>query len=379
MAHLMKHTKAATGQLFGHYDRGKEHIGNPDIDINRTKLNYNLGPDHGMSQGDFLRKRCQEVRCQNRKDVNVMCSWVVTVPKDLPADEHKLFFQETYNFLSEKYGENNVVSAYVHMDETTPHIHFAFVPVVPDRRRGGYKVSAKDAITKTDLQKMHPALQAHLEDKMGHEINVMNEATKNGNKSIIELKREKALQDAEKALEARKEFDMINIQLMAVRAEYEAKKAYVNAADKISNVSMMYPDSVQITEKGLVHKQKYVMVPAELWEARHVSVNEKNYLKGMNEKLEEQIKAIKESDPVCQIEDLTKKLDAAEGRIKNLRENLARANKETALLKKAFEKDPDLKVAVLTAIKQAKQQDQMPQPRFESYKKSPKSLIDWDR
>lgn len=378
MAHIQKYNRGAMGHILSHYDRSKDNLGD-DIDKERTELNYNLAVNQPLKQLDFVHKRLTEVKIQNRKDVNIFCDWVVTAPKDLPGEEHKLFFQETYNFFAKKYGPENVISAYVHMDETMPHIHFAFIPVVPDPRRGGYKISAKEAITRTDLQKMHPALQEHLEHKLGHEVSILNGATKDGNKSIIELKRETAIQNVEKAQEARKELDMVNIQLMTAKAEYEAKKAYVSEADKISNVSMMYPDEAKVIEKGLVHKQKFVTVPAELWEAKHISVNEKNYLKGMNEKLEEQIKAIRDSDPLRQIEDLTKKLDVAEGKIKNLRENLARANKETALLKKVFEKNPDLKVAVLTAINQAKQQDQMPQPRFESYTKTPHKSIEWER
>ena len=41
----------------------------------------------------------------------------------------ELFFEETYAFLSERYGAQNVISAYVHLDERSPHMHFAFVPV----------------------------------------------------------------------------------------------------------------------------------------------------------------------------------------------------------------------------------------------------------
>ena len=130
MAHMMKHTKASCGHMFAHFDRKAEHISNENLDRTRTHLNYNLATHQQMDQGEFVRQRCSEVRCQNRKDVNVMVSWVVTAPKDLPEAEHKAFFQASYDFLQKRYGRENVVSAYVHMDEVTPHMHFAFVPVV---------------------------------------------------------------------------------------------------------------------------------------------------------------------------------------------------------------------------------------------------------
>lgn len=110
-----------------------------------THLNYNLADEfQPLPQDEFLRKRLGEVRCQRRADVNVMCDWVITKPQDVPENETKKFFQLTFDYLCYRYGEKNVISAYVHMDETTPHLHFSFIPVVPDKKRDGYKVSAKN-------------------------------------------------------------------------------------------------------------------------------------------------------------------------------------------------------------------------------------------
>ena len=107
--------------MFSHYDRQKEHYGNENIDVLKTHLNYNLAVHQEMEQGAFVKQRCSEVRMQNRKDVNVMCAWVVTAPKDLQEDEHKQFFEETYNFLENRYGKDNVISAWVHNDDIIPH------------------------------------------------------------------------------------------------------------------------------------------------------------------------------------------------------------------------------------------------------------------
>ena len=49
-------------------------------------------------------------------------------------EQIKQFFELSYKFLSERYGEQNVISAYVHMDETTPHMHFLFIPIVDDKK-----------------------------------------------------------------------------------------------------------------------------------------------------------------------------------------------------------------------------------------------------
>jgi hypothetical protein len=125
MAHVQKFTKAATAHMFKHFERAKNEQGeyvkftNQSIDLEKSHLNYNLAPERNMSQGEFARKRCSDdgVRCMNRKDVNVMCSWIVTAPRNLAEENHRLFFEEAYKFLAKRYGEENVVSAYVHMDE----------------------------------------------------------------------------------------------------------------------------------------------------------------------------------------------------------------------------------------------------------------------
>lgn len=214
MAHLMKSTRGATGGLTRHFERYKNEkgeylkFGNQEIDIQKTNLNYNLAEE--KNQLEFIKKRTSEVRCLNRKDVNVMASWVITLPESIKTQEdQRLFFEESYNFLEKKYGKENVISSYVHLDETTPHMHFAFIPVVRDKKRGDLKVSAKECITRNDLKQFHPQLEAHMKRVFGREIGILNEKTKEGNKAIDELKRGTA----------QKELDSLKIDLQAFKDE----------------------------------------------------------------------------------------------------------------------------------------------------------------
>ena len=123
-----------------------------------------------------------------RADVNVMCDWIVTAPKELTPEELPLFFNETYKFLNDRYGKENVISAYVHMDETTPHIHYAFVPVVIDKKKGIPKLSAKERITRKDLNTFHPYLTKHMTAVFGRDIGIQNDATALGNQTIKQLR-----------------------------------------------------------------------------------------------------------------------------------------------------------------------------------------------
>lgn len=124
------------GDMLAHYDR--THLSSTsNIDESRTPLNYDLAAaDPPLPPLDFLHKRLGEIKVLKRANVNVMCDWVITAPELLTPEELPLFFSECYKFLNDRYGKENVITAPVHMDETSPHIHYAFVPVVIDKKKG---------------------------------------------------------------------------------------------------------------------------------------------------------------------------------------------------------------------------------------------------
>lgn len=240
MAHVEKFAISAVGHMCDHYERGRDvKRSNENIDSSRTPQNYNLGPARELSQVDFIRQRTGEVKCQKRADVKVMCDWVITIPKDFQAahpHREREFFERTYEFLASRYGEKNVISAYVHKDEVTPHMHFAFVPVTEDKRRGGFKVSAKEVLTRTDLRTFHGDLQAHIEKTLGVEVNVLNEATKDGNQSIAELKRKSA----------KERLDEINAKIDRVNEKINGYKERINALSAAYSARKEFLDSPAI-------------------------------------------------------------------------------------------------------------------------------------
>ena len=67
-----------------------------------------------------------------RDDVKASANWIV-FPEELteaPLWATERFFEATTALLNDRYGQENAVAAVVHYDETTPHLHYAFVPVV---------------------------------------------------------------------------------------------------------------------------------------------------------------------------------------------------------------------------------------------------------
>lgn len=228
MANAQKYNRAAVGHLGKHYERGVNEnrelvkFGNQDINPELSHLNYNLAPNRNSSQVDFINQRISEVHCLNRKDVNVMCSWVVTFPKNLSQDKEREFFEQTYEFLKNRYGgEQNVISSYVHKDEKQPHMHFAFIPVIFDNKKNIEKVSAKEVVNRKDLQTFHKDLSKNLELYFGYDVGILNDATKEGNKSIQELKQKTAIERIAEIREQRKQVQDMLIEVMQKKSSVD--------------------------------------------------------------------------------------------------------------------------------------------------------------
>ncbi|MBZ5978897.1 plasmid recombination protein [Leuconostoc gelidum subsp. gelidum] len=180
MAHLKKNTRGAVPGLAVHFERKTDHHTNKEIDVSKTYLNQELMAD-GSDMLSRFNARLNDVYCMKRDDVKALATWIVTLPEELaeaPYEQQSAFFEATSNFLNERYGQENAVAAVVHYDETTPHLHYAFVPVVFDDKKSRYKVSAKEVLTRHDLQSFHEDLDQHLKKVLPfYEQGILNNKT----------------------------------------------------------------------------------------------------------------------------------------------------------------------------------------------------------
>jgi len=175
--------------LIRHNERLVQNPTNADIDKSKLNDNYFLSPDRGITSYDYFLKRKSECYLYGRDDVKVAFSWIVSLPQDVIKGHEDLFFYNVYDFLCERYGEENVISCTVHKDETTPHLHFLALPIVNDPKRGGEKFCMKDVLTRRELRNFHPDLQRYLKNN-GVSGTVMSGITKRqgGNRTVAELK-----------------------------------------------------------------------------------------------------------------------------------------------------------------------------------------------
>lgn len=131
---------------------------NPDIDWERSKENYSLHQARSVEQTFYqaVKERIEELDLPRavRKDAVVMSQALFTSDhgffENLSNEEQRRYFEKCYEWAKAQFGEKNVISATVHLDEYTPHMHVNFVPITEDGR-----LSAKEVLTPARIREMH--------------------------------------------------------------------------------------------------------------------------------------------------------------------------------------------------------------------------------
>ena len=128
-----------------HNERTKEkYASNPDVDTSRSHLNFHLITPEQKYRAEAERQ-IKDAGCRTRSDsVRVVEALVTATPeffKGKKKDEIKAYFQEALDFIKQNQNPETIISAVVHMDEKTPHMHLCFVPLTADKR-----LSAKEIV-----------------------------------------------------------------------------------------------------------------------------------------------------------------------------------------------------------------------------------------
>lgn len=121
-----------------HNERTKEkYASNPDIDPSRSHLNFHLVEPERRYRAEAERQ-IREAGCRTRSDSVRLVEALVTASPEFfqgkKKAEIKAFFQEAVTFIQKHQAPKTIISAAVHMDEKTPHMHLSFVPLTEDGR-----------------------------------------------------------------------------------------------------------------------------------------------------------------------------------------------------------------------------------------------------
>jgi len=231
-------------------------ITNEEIDQFKTHENYDL-VESDLNLYQRVKSRVDEVRPISRIQKNSVVDYsnIITVPQEQfdkwGVEKSKKYLEEVYNYFCKEFGKENVVSAKVHLDETTPHMHLHFVPVSEVG-----KLQARSVMTPVRINKIHDEAPKYLQEK-GFDV-VRGKGKTDKSLEIKEFKIDK-LKEERQVLEA---------EINAIEGKLEHLKGNVNTLENINAIKTVpipfssklsisaneYKDLVDVAQNGIRDK-----------------------------------------------------------------------------------------------------------------------------
>lgn len=277
--HITKHKNGTRGQQ-RHNERkeGQKHS-NRRIDPTRTKDNVWLTPDDGRTFNERIELILEENYTGKRKVRSTavkMCEITVQIGGDLAEngteEEQVEALKQAFEELKETYGETNIVSAVIHVDETTPHLHFDFVPI---SKSGG--LSAREVVgdraqmRKTQarfleaMQKRCP--ECKFERKKDGAMNGMEQKLYEKMTAALKAKeteiwdREEEVEDRE--IKVEKQENQLNALQATLQAKEQALIARERQVEKDEDGVVFDRDAVQAREAKLAERAQELRAQEE--------------------------------------------------------------------------------------------------------------------
>ena len=251
VCHMEKYHKTDIAPIEKENERDENYEAkNPQINRDLTIGNYHI-IRREESYTDYINQRLAENNLKPRKDAVLMCSFVIGSDREFFQDkfpqEEDEFFTEATRYFAEKYGTENIISAVVHMDETTPHLHLNLIPISDGR------LCAKDLFCPKNLRELQTELHERVGRKNGLERGKINSQAEH--LSSAEFKAKKIVEQAEaenKRLTqanatARKEFDKTQQEIRKatrerdeIIAKRDAEANYSHALEEAKSGTVSY-------------------------------------------------------------------------------------------------------------------------------------------
>ncbi len=291
--HMDKFKKEAVRGIQSHNNRERESHSNPDIDYSKSQGNYDL---HGQKAeyAQAIQNRIDDLLLVKavRKDAVQMCGLIVSSDRaffeKLTPEDTRRFFKESKAFLTAFVGPENVISAMVHMDEKTPHMHFLHVPVTPEG-----KLSAKTLYTRESLKKLQTELPRHLQS-LGFDVQRGVEQEPGAAKKHLDTREFKQQQEAVRSLE--KEAASVSNSLEQRKQEEAAAQERVQAiqqqaweAEKELSVQAAIPQASMFNFKAVLEIAQAIIA------RQKKALAEKSILVANNQKLQAEVKSLHET------------------------------------------------------------------------------------
>lgn len=277
--HITKHKNGTRGQQ-RHNERkeGQKHR-NRNIDPTRTKDNVWLTPDDGKTFNERIESILEENytgKCKVRSTAVRMCEITVQIGGDLAEngteEEQVEALKQAFEELRDQYGEKNIVSAVIHVDETTPHLHFDFVPITPKGGLSAREVVGDRAQMRKTQARFLEAMQqrvpsAKFERKKDNQFNGLEQKTFERMTAALKAKeaevwdREDEVEDRE--IKVEKQENQLNALQATLQAKEQALIARERQVEKDEDGVVFDRDAVQAREAKLAERAQELRAQEE--------------------------------------------------------------------------------------------------------------------
>lgn len=245
--------KGGGGGLQAHMDRSAKRHSNEDIDHSRTHLNFDVIPPPNTSWLEAANHKIEQGYTGTRKirsDAVRICEGLATASHgwmvSKSPEEQRRFFDDVVDFLAQEYGRENLLFATVHMDEKTPHMHFAFVPLTKDGRLSAYEVLGN----RKDLSALQDRYHGFLVSRGWSDLERGERGSSARHRTVAEYKKEQALLAAD---------------IAQAKAE-SIKQDLDNLASQMEAVDMADAEIDAIPVRPVRFNRELVTVPRDAWE-----------------------------------------------------------------------------------------------------------------
>lgn len=259
--HMQKFKANGVKGIQFHNQREQESKTNPDIYKSKSHLNYDLHNKVNIDFNKTVKEKIENNVITNRairKDAVFMCNFVVTSDKKffdgLTDQQQKKFFEKSYEFFKDRYGEKNIVSANIHLDEKTPHMHLSLVPVTED-----HKLSAKRLFDCKELRSLQDHFPKYIKE---HGFDLERGIDVEGKNKHIETQKFKVMEIENKVKDLEQQRDSIQSDLKAIKSDFEKVKRVKARFDKVNSIEGKY---------GLLNKNKVTTKTSDFEELKDIA------------------------------------------------------------------------------------------------------------
>ena len=295
----VKYKRENLKAVYRHNERKNKNYSNKDIDKIKSYLNYALKePEFNYEkQFDKIREK-YNLKGQIKTVSNIVCEYVITSDNDffkrIGEKETKRYFETAYKFVCEykDLGEQYILSAKVHYDERSPHMHLLFLPVVHTTDKKGNNIDKLACSEFWKAKDSYRQLQnAFFEYMISNGFYLKRGLPKEEtNREHYTVKEYKNITNFEKTKETLKS---IKLELPKVPDLKDIKKVMIGRDEKILNdiikpkdklIEELYQDNVTLHKE--LSKQAKTIEEAEKYQ------NERDKIIADNEELNNTVKIL---------------------------------------------------------------------------------------